>query len=726
MKTTMTRRWMRLAAVACTFAVASSLPAERQVTLDLDIGSSDTTWQKYVRAPSSRTVAPASLLSEYSLGNVSNGDALVNGSTGPTILTRLTSEEDVPTIVLDFGQNVAGLLSISFAGSYSAGDGLPGITLAFSETLQYLTDISDFTRSDNADGSEKLTAGTDQIAVKDLPYTWIDQLGCENGTQVCADGLHGFRYVKICLDALSADAPYTSSLGSVSIDSVSLIYSGYLGTVDTFTGHFECSDAQITQWWYDAVYTNDQCTDIFLANDTEPRNAASPSLIGKLVLLDGAKRDRDPYVGDLAVAALTTYLSHDAPEGARNVLEDLAQHQTNDGWIPPASINNYTLPLFDYPLWWVVCSADHVMYTGNTTYLETYYPNMVKVLDDYYVSQTNSETSLIERPDGSGDYAFISRTGPVTYYNALYVHALTKAALLADVLGEQDDASEWRSRAAEVGPALISRNFDNSTGAFFDGGSCSDADICPTHAQDGNSLAILSGVVSNSTMAESILSYLNETTAQPYGNAFYDNDLVGSGYSTRVYAFISYFEIAARFMASPDTAQGALEVLRRLYGWMSSHDPFLTFWEGIGAGGVPYEAGFTSMAHGWSSGIVPLAINYILGVTPTAPGFQEWTLKPVLDSIDITWANGLVPTPEGGIWVQWQKYSTGVSLLVTSPDTTNGTAILPLALGDTGSVLLDGVTVYSQDTGDLGYGAIYQDGLVEVPLGGGSHVVTVK
>ncbi len=155
---------------------------------------------------------------------------------------------------------------------------------------------------------------------------------------MCADGLHGFRYVKIRLASLDTDAPHTSPFGSVSIVSVSVQLSGYLGTPNSFAGHFECSDADITQWWYDAVYTNDLCTDVFLANNTEPRNAASPSLLGKQVLHDGAKRDRDPYVGDLAVSALTAYLSHNASNAALNVLEDLALHQRDDGWIPPASM----------------------------------------------------------------------------------------------------------------------------------------------------------------------------------------------------------------------------------------------------------------------------------------------------------------------------------------------------------------------------------------------------
>lgn len=144
--------------------------------------------------------------------------------------------------------------------------------------------------------------------------------------------------MKIYLDALSADTPYTSSYGHVAIDSINLNYTAFIGTPNTFTGWFESSDEQLNQWWYDGIYTNDLNTDRLEVNTTDPREAASPSLLGKLVLLDGAKRDRDPYVGDIAVAGRTLYLSHDSPEAARNVLADLADHQREDGWIPPASM----------------------------------------------------------------------------------------------------------------------------------------------------------------------------------------------------------------------------------------------------------------------------------------------------------------------------------------------------------------------------------------------------
>ncbi|TVY93866.1 hypothetical protein LAWI1_G000556 [Lachnellula willkommii] len=635
-------------------------------------------WEKYVQSPATNIVSPVAIVSNYTQGNIKNVEGLLAGQ-GATTLTR-NDGDIIPTIVVDFGQNIAGFLSIQFGGAYNSTPGIPSIRLAFSETLEYLTNVSDFSRSDNQPDGQMTTPGSDQIAVKSDPYTWTDTHGCEfEGTKVCADGFHGYRYVKIYMDALPADAPYTTSYGSVSISSMSLNFTGFLGTPDTFTGWFQSSDEQLNQWWYDSVYTNDMCTDTFRENDTDPRGAYSPTLEGKIVIHDGAKRDRDPYVGDLAVSALTSYLSHDVPVAARNVLADLADHQRSDGWIPPASIRNYTLALLDYPLWWVVCSYDLYMYTGDTEYITDYYPVIVKVLDTFYPSITNTTTQLLQKglgvSGGYGDYAFLPRTGPVTYYNVLYVLALNHAASIATFLGgHDDDASRWTARAAKVSDAVNGNLFDTSVGAFWDG-TCGSSP-CATHAQDGNSISIRSGVA-NQTTANSVLSYLSKAMARPYGNSFYDNDVLQESFSQRVYAFISYFEIDARFKTG--LADSALEQIRRMYGWMAANEPGVTVWEGIGPNGTKYEGAFTSLAHGWSTGIVPALTNNIMGVTPTGPGFSTYIIKPIPG--DVQWAKGVVPTPKGPIKVYWDNSfkNQGVFFLTASaPDGYNGTISVPV------------------------------------------------
>ena len=166
--------------------IAAPTPASPAYQLQqLGSSSSPDDWQKYIRSPSSRIIYPKSIIDNRTLGNVTNADGLLTGH-GKTILTRpapgkgSSVASSIPTIVVDFGQNVAGYLSIEFGGAYNSTPGLPGIRLAFSESIQYgyLTDVSDFSRSDNVSPSiiyfklywlifkqgDTITPGSDQVS----------------------------------------------------------------------------------------------------------------------------------------------------------------------------------------------------------------------------------------------------------------------------------------------------------------------------------------------------------------------------------------------------------------------------------------------------------------------------------------------------------------------------------------------------------------------------------
>jgi len=625
----------------------------------------------------------------------------------------LVPTDVAPSIILDFGKVVVGYPKISFAG---ASTNHPGIRVAFSETQQYLTDTSDFTRSDNGD---TITPGTDQIAVPAAASNWTDSNGCQDGTKVCSDGLHGFRYMKISLDALAADSPDTSAYGTVKINGVSLDFTAYLGTVASYKGSFESSDTALNQYWYDASYTNELITDTFRSTDVDPRGADSPTLDGKVVLTDGAKRDRDPYVGDIAVSGRTDYLTHDVGAAAENVLADLADHQRSDGWIPPASINDYTLPLFDYPMYWVTASWDYELYTGDSAYGAKYYPNLQKLLNDWYPSVTDSNGLLSKGLNGTagyGDYAFLGRTGEVTYYNALYVEALKDAAAMATSLGHTDQASAWSARATSVSTAINAHLWDASAGAYLDSSTGA-----VRHAQDGNGNAILAGVATPA-QATSALNYLTDYTETPYGNSFMDNDTLVSDGTTRVYAFTSYPEIQARFLSGQ--ANSAIDEIKRLYGNMAANDPGTTFWEGVGAGGSQYEGGYTSDAHGWSTGVLPALTNDLLGATPTGVGFSTWTVEPHPGTV--TWAKGTLPTPSGGLSVSWKRATTGpgFTMTVSSPHGTIGTVSVPVS-GAHPVVRLNGKVVYDGTKG-VSHRATLAGGYVSIPnVAAGTASVTV-
>lgn len=294
--------------------------------------------------------------------------------------------------------------------------------------------------------------------------------------------------------------------------------------------------------------------------------------------------------------------------------------------------------------------------------------------------------------------------------------------------------------------ALLTANWDSTVGALYDGGPCTSNDTtpCPTHAQDGNGLAILSGATNNSyakslvsaqtTVDESILDFMTSALSRPYGNAFYDNSILSpsSQFDQRVYAFISYFELAARFQTAGNltttsdpeaVAASAYDELRRLYGHMANNDPFSTFWEGIGANGSYYEGGYTSLAHGWSTCIVPLMQNYVLGVAPTGPGFATFTVKPVVVGGGLTFARGVVPTPSdgGGISVDWEiadaTTGAGLKLTVGTPSGSKGKVYVPVSGGDD-TVSLNAEPIWTAQNGVApdATGVSYEGGYVVVEV----------
>lgn len=108
-------------------------------------------WHKYVRSPTSDIVEPIRIVPGTIMGNVTNPDGLIRKEE-IMVLTRSAASNDIPSVTLDFGRNVVGQLSMQFAGSSNYSDGYPGLKVAFSETLEFLGNRSDFTRSDNAAG----------------------------------------------------------------------------------------------------------------------------------------------------------------------------------------------------------------------------------------------------------------------------------------------------------------------------------------------------------------------------------------------------------------------------------------------------------------------------------------------------------------------------------------------------------------------------------------------
>jgi hypothetical protein len=247
------------------------------------------------------------------------------------------------------------------------------------------------------------------------------------------------------------------------------------------------------------------------------------------------------------------------------------------------------------------------------------------------------------------------------------VLALRDAAAMAQALGHPADAKRWTARAATVSTAINAHLWDASAGAYVDS-----ATGAVRHAQDGNGYAVLAGVATPA-QATSALDYLDAHTSTPYGNSFMDNDTLVPDGTQRVYAFTSYPEIESRFLTG--AADSAIDEIKRMYGWMASHDPGPTDWEGIGANGSMYEGAYTSAAHGWSTGVVGELTTGLLGAAPVTPGYATWSVTPHPGTV--TWARGQLPTPHGPLQVSWTSSAHRFTITVTAPRGTSGTVTVP-------------------------------------------------
>ena len=337
-------------------------------------------------------------------------------------------------------------------------------------------------------------------------------------------------------------------------------------------------------------------------------------------------------------------------------------HSTRMRAIPASPIFDGTDVLFDYNAYWVEDLYNYVLYTGDMSLATQVWPNLVRLMNGWYPAQAQAG-GLLANDLGPADYAYIARQGQlVAYYNAGYVRALKQAARIATWAGQAGRASAWNARATSLAGVFNSTFWDAGAGAYRD-----TPNGTVVHPEDGTSFAILAGLASPA-QTKAALNYLAEHDARSYGNTIADNDTWdspawGQLAGQRVYPFISYFEVLARYQAG--LGSSALDLIRREWGYMVNHGPHQGMWEDIGPYGGPPTDQWPSWDSGWSSGAAPALTNYVLGVQPTSPGFATFTVTP--HPSNVVSARGSVPTPQGDISVSWKVTKGKLALTVTAP-----------------------------------------------------------
>ena len=267
------------------------------------------------------------------------------------------------------------------------------------------------------------------------------------------------------------------------------------------------------------------------------------------VIMDGAKRDRVVWSGDLGVEGPNVFYTTGADKFVRGSLQLLASYQEADGEsgtnVPPTvPLGTFPETGYNYSTSYSMDEVDNIatyyLYTGDLAFVRSEWPMVTRELA-YDASLVDGRGLLVtDASDGQDwDYYDGSKSGEVTAYNDIYYRTLTDAASLADALGLGRQGAAYGEAAINLRSAINRYLFDPATGLY------SLSNLQPgAVAQDGNALAVLFGIAPKAKDATVLAALRRTLPSTPYGPEPFT---ANAGYQGGVSPFVTTDEVAALF-----------------------------------------------------------------------------------------------------------------------------------------------------------------------------------
>jgi hypothetical protein len=284
-------------------------------------------------------------------------------------------------------------------------------------------------------------------------------------------------------------------------------------------------------------------------------------------MLDGIKRDRLPWAGDLAVSLLSMTESFREPQPIRNTLAVLGS----------AGIRNVHINgIFDYTLWYLINFDLYMKHFDDQPFLRQEYFRIVET----------AELLLAQRlPEGllpvSGwvliDWASGDKNCAL---QILFFMALEALANLAERMKDDSRAEEWNSMAEELKKIIRRDFFDAQSGLF----RCSPGKNEFLRHQNFLAVGNIATAAESRRIAEHLLKNDLPAVGTPYMKSFEILALIRAGFKRE-----------------------AAEEIRRYWGGMVKEGA-TTFFEAYGEGKIGtglydfYDRPFgLSLCHAWGS-----------------------------------------------------------------------------------------------------------------------------
>ena len=350
-------------------------------------------------------------------------------------------------------------------------------------------------------------------------------------------------------------------------------------------GAFSCSDARLEKIWRIGANTLRLCT--------------------RTLIVDGLKRDRLPWAGDLVVETLSQAYAYGDAEPVKRTLAALGSGDLDKG--PVNGIGSFSL-------WWIVSHDLLQRYFGEPEYLRLHYPRIrarmaeIATHEDgrgYYVKDLGWD--FIDWTDRFGGELKSEATRQVIYFAALKA-----AARLADRVGDSESSAAWTAKA----DALRGRVMADGVG----------------RTRHARALSIVFDMVDGETLKR------------------FAREIAAGDLPPTVTPYMSTFEVWA--LAKGGETEAARRKFESVWGEMADFgvDCFWEGWDAADTGDQVYEyyrrPYGRSLCHAWASGPAFLVPGVFLGVRPTSDGWRTHEVKPLLPAIAPN-ARVTVPTKRG-------------------------------------------------------------------------------
>lgn len=290
--------------------------------------------------------------------------------------------------------------------------------------------------------------------------------------------------------------------------------------------------------------------------------------------------------------------------------------------------------IMDYTFYWFLGIYDYYLYTGDKTFITQFYPRMQSLME-YCLGRRNKDGLMEGLP---GDWVFIdwadklSKKGEVSFEQLLLCRSLETMGICADLANEKADAAKYKQYAAELKNKLFTIYWNESKKALV-------------HSRVNGQQT--ENVTRYSNMFSIFFDYFNAQQKEDVKKSV----LLNNNIQKITTPYMRFYELEA--LCAMGEQKYVLQEMKDYWGGMLKLGA-TSFWEEYNPDkkGAEHYAMYgrefgKSLCHAWGASPIYLLGKYYLGIKPTAPGYQTYTVEPVLGGLQ--WMEGKVPTPQGNI-----------------------------------------------------------------------------